>query len=394
MHLTVQAMSHPTTLERSISMPTVQLTSQFVATAACPSDKRKVDYYDTLVTGFILEVRATGSATYYLRYRDPHDRQCQFKIGDTKSVPFERARQAALQARTRVVLGESPQEQKKLKKSVPTFKEMAQEHYLPFVKTYKKSWDCDDSLLRNHLLPTLGAKRLDEISERSISDLHQDMRARGYAKGTCNRVLVLVKYMFKLAKKWKLPGAQDNPTESIKLVDPQNARERYLSVQETQRLRQAIEDSPNVQLKHIVALLLLTGARKRELLDAKWEDFDVERRNWRIPMSKSGKARHVPLSGAVLDILKTLPRWEGCPYVVPNPQTQRPFKSVFYSWNTARKEAGLEDVRMHDLRHSFASFLVNAGRSLYEVQELLGHADIKTTSRYAHLAEAVEVVPR
>lgn len=367
-------------------MPTVQLSSQFVATAACPSDKRKIDYYDTLVTGFILEVRATGSATYYLRYRDAHDRQCQFKIGDTKSVPFERARQAALQARTRVVLGESPQEQKKLKKSVPTFKELAEDHYLPYVKTYKRSWDCDDSLLRNHLLPVLGAKRLDEISERSISDLYQDMRARGYAKGTCNRVLVLVKYMFKLAKKWNLPGAQENPSEGIKLVDPQNARERYLSSEETQRLRQAIEDSPNVQLKYIVALLLLTGARKRELLDAKWEDFDLERRNWRIPMSKSGKARHVPLSTAVLDILKSLPRWEGCPYVVPNPQTRRPFKSVFCSWNTARKEAGLADVRMHDLRHSMASNLVNSGRSIYEVSKILGHSQIKTSQRYAHLA--------
>jgi len=367
-------------------MPTVQLSSQFVSTAACPADKRKVDYYDTLVTGFMLEVRATGSATYYLRYRDAHDRQCQFKIGDTKSVPFERARQAAMQARTRVVLGESPQEQKKLKKSVPTFRELAQEHYLPFVKTYKRSWDCDDSLLRNHLLPALGAKRLDEISERAISDLLQDMRARGYAKGSCNRVLVLLKYMFKLAKKWNLAGSQVDPTENIKVVDPQNARERFLTAEETQRLRQAIEDSPNVQLKHIVPLLLLTGARKRELLDAKWEDFDLGRRNWRIPMTKSGKARHVPLSTAVLDILKSLPRWDGCPYVVPNPQTRRPFRSVFCSWNTARQEAGLAEVRMHDLRHSMASNLVNSGRSIYEVSKILGHSQIKTSQRYAHLA--------
>lgn len=367
-------------------MPTVQLSSEFMATAACPNGKRKIDYYDTLVTGFMVEVRATGSATYYLRYRDPHDRQCQFKIGDTKSVPFERARQAALQARTRVVLGESPQEQKKLKKSVPTFKALAQEHYLPYVKTYKRSWDSDRSMLQHHLLPVLGAKRLDEISERAISDLLQDMRARGYAKGSCNRVLVLLKYMFKLAKKWNLAGSQVDPTENIKVVDPQNARERFLTAEETQRLRQAIEDSPNVQLKHIVPLLLLTGARKRELLDAKWEDFDLGRRNWRIPMTKSGKARHVPLSTAVLDILKSLPRWDGCPYVVPNPQTRRPFRSVFCSWNTARQEAGLAEVRMHDLRHSMASNLVNSGRSIYEVSKILGHSQIKTSQRYAHLA--------
>lgn len=142
----------------------------------------------------------------------------------------------------------------------------------------------------------------------------------------------------------------------------------------------------NIGLANDRLILVLIGARKRELLDAKWEDFDVERRNWRIPMSKSGKARHVPLSTAVLDILKSLPRWDGCPYVVPNPQTLRPFKSVFYSWNTARKEAGLDDVRMHDLRHSMASNLVNSGRSIYEVSKILGHSQIKTSQRYAHLA--------
>ena len=102
-------------------MPTINLNAQFVNSVSAPQDRRKVDYYDTQVTGFVLEVRASGGATYYLRYRDSHGKQCQYKIGDYKSIPFERAKQAAMQARVRVVLGENPQAQKKLKKLVPTF---------------------------------------------------------------------------------------------------------------------------------------------------------------------------------------------------------------------------------------------------------------------------------
>ena len=184
---------------------------------------------------------------------------------------------------------------------------------------------------------------------------------------TCNRVVILMRYMFNLANKWKIPGAESNPTSAVQMYECNNARERYLTAEETLRLKDALETSDNPQLKHIVAILILCGNRKRELLEARWTDFDLERRNWRIPLSKSGKARHVPLSLAAVSVLQQIPRIEGCPYVVPNPKTKLPYVSVYYSWNTARKQAGLPEVRMHDLRHSFASNLVNSGRSIYEV---------------------------
>jgi integrase len=134
-------------------------------------------------------------------------------------------------------------------------------------------------------------------------------------------------------------------------------------------------------------MLILTGARKREVLDAKWEDFDLDRRAWRIPISKSGKARHVPLSDGALNILSTMPRDMKCEWTFPNPDTKKPFVNIFYAWDTARKNAGLSDVRVHDLRHSFASLLINSGRTLYEVQHILGHTQVKTTQRYAHLSQ-------
>jgi integrase len=149
----------------------------------------------------------------------------------------------------------------------------------------------------------------------------------------------------------------------------------------------AVCTSDNKMLQFIVPMLVLTGARKREVLDAKWSDFDLERQSWRIPMCKTDKARHVPLSDGALQVLAQISRVEDVEYVFANPKTKLPYVSIFCSWNTARKQAGLADVRIHDLRHSFASFLVNAGRTLYEVQKILGHTQVKTTQRYAHLAQ-------
>ena len=113
----------------------------------------------------------------------------------------------------------------------------------------------------------------------------------------------------------------------------------------------------------------------------------LNRKVWRIPTSKTGKARHVPLSDQALAVLRAVPRFKGCPWVVPNPATLKPFTSVYNAWGTARRAAHLPEVRMHDLRHSAASYMVNAGQSLYIVGQVLGHAQAKTTARYAHLSQ-------
>jgi integrase len=173
----------------------------------------------------------------------------------------------------------------------------------------------------------------------------------------------------------------------LPLFEENNKRERYLSKDEAQRLYACLLESDNTMLRFIVPMLVLTGARKREVLDARWGDVDQARQVWRIPMTKSGKPRHVPLSEGVLRLLAAVPHDDDCPWVFANPKTRKPYISFFNSWNTARKQAGLADVRIHDLRPSFASFLVNAGRSLYEVQKILEHTQVKTTQRYAHLSQ-------
>ena len=259
-------------------------------------------------------------------------------------------------------------------------------------------------MLNNHIIPKLGSFQMGAIKPPDIAVFLDQMKSEGYALGTCNRALVMLRYGFELALKWKIEGVNSNPLKEIKNLVFDNKIERFLTPEQTQELMNSIQESENKQLQFIVLFLIYTGARKREVLEAKWIDIDWQRKSWRIPKTKSGKIRHVPLSSGALDLLQKLKfklklkSTDQLP-IFENPRTGLPYVSFFYSWDKARTRAGLKEFRIHDLRHSFASCLVNAGRSLYEVQELLGHADIKTTSRYAHLSrerlsDAVNTIPQ
>jgi integrase len=152
------------------------------------------------------------------------------------------------------------------------------------------------------------------------------------------------------------------------------------------RLLVAASGSANPQLRAIIQLLLLLGARKGELLSAEWRHVDLERKTWFIPDSKTGQSRHVPLSKTAIAVIEGLPRFDGCPYLLPNPKTRKPYNTIKRAWDTARKEAVLGDFTLHDLRHSAASFMINGGVDLFTVGRILGHADHQSTMRYSHLA--------
>ena len=368
-------------------MAQISLTQAFVKTAVCPNDQTKQEITDKGCKGLILEVRQSGGKTYYLRYTNHRGKQRQYRIGNATVLTLSQARSKSKLALNQAALGQDPCEEKELTKQVPTFAQFIDDQYLPYVKSYKRSLSTDISLLKNHLLPRFGKKYLDEISRQDIVKMHADRKASGAAAGSANRLLIMMRYIFNLALKWEVPGIKSNPCKGIPLMEENNKMERYLSVEEAERLYGAVCKSDNAMLRFIVPMLILTGARKREVLDARWEDFDLGRRAWRIPISKSGKARHVPLSDGALALLATMPRSMDCKWAFANPETGKPYVSIFYAWNTARKSVGLSDVRMHDLRHSFASLLINSGRTLYEVQHILGHTQVKTTQRYAHLSQ-------
>jgi integrase len=369
-------------------MPLITLSAQVCQAAACKEGSAKTDYYDTAITGFILTVSASGSKVFSLRYRDQYGKQRQHKIGDAKSITFDKARLQAQKLRSKVVLGENPAEDRQALRKVPTLGEFVADVYLPHVRQHRRNFQSTISFLNHHILPRFGSKHLDAITSEMISEAHIELRNKGYALAMANKLPILFKIMYNIGRKKKIQGTSINPANDVVMFVANNAKERFLSVDETQKLQVALEQSDNTQLKYIVPLMLMFGCRKRELLDAKWVDFDLERRNWHIPMSKNGKARNIPISSKALELLQKLPTWEGCPFVVPNPETKKPFGNLYCSWNTARIRAGLPEVRMHDLRHSFASNLVNSGQSIYVVSKLLGHSQIKTTARYSHLSDA------
>jgi integrase len=368
-------------------MSKITLTPSNVQSAKCPADKRKLDLFDQRTKGLLLEVRVTGGKTYYIRYTSARGKVCQLKLADARDVTLAQARQLADQTRNKLAMGEDPKEAKADLRAVPTFAKFVEEDFLPHIKMHKRSWGSDVSLLNNHLLPALGHLHMDIIARRDVQRLLTSRLDMGKAPGTCDRMLILARHIFNCAIKWKTAGVKSNPAKEVDLLNVDNKRERFLSEEEVRRLYSAVVVSDNPMLKYIVPMLLLTGARKREVLDARWEDFDVDNRLWRIPFTKSGRPRTVPMSDGVMSVLDTVPRIAGSPYVFPNPDTKKPFVTIHYTWDTARKRAGLRDVRMHDLRHSFASILINSGRSLYEVQHLLGHTQVKTTERYAHLQQ-------
>ena len=152
-----------------------------------------------------------------------------------------------------------------------------------------------------------------------------------------------------LAVRWEIPGITKNPTKYVPLFEDTNKKPRYLTETEVQVLYCAVKASVNPMLQYIIPMLILTGARKREVLDAKWEEFDLECRQWRVSVTKAGKPRYVPLSDGAMNLLTTMPR-DNRTWAFPNPKTGKPYVSIFCTWDTARNAAGLADVRIHDLR--------------------------------------------
>jgi site-specific recombinase XerD len=377
-------------------VPQVRLTQRFVSKAKCPPEARKIDYFDLQLPGFLLEIRATGGKTYYLRYSDKHGAQRQFRIGSATLLTLGQAKIKARDTRTVVELGSDPQGEKAALRNVPRFRDFATKTYLPHAMSYKRSWKTDESMLRTHLLPALGQLHLDEVTPDHIRALLDELRTNGYAPGTISRALILLRHMFNLARKWKIASLTDNPTSGFN-APPDVQRNRFLSRQEADRLIAAIKADENQIAARAILMLLLTGARRNEITHARWDYVDWTERTLLVPMSKNGKARKISLTSAAMDVLDTMKPVAQNGYIFPSPATGRPSPHLFFPWDRIRKRAGLADVRMHDLRHSFASFLINNGASLYRVQRLLGHLNSKSTQRYSHLsaealAETVQLI--
>ena len=375
-------------------MPKAKLDQAFISSAQCFPGRAKTDYYDLTIAGLVYEARSSGGGTFYLRYTDASGNKRQYKIGRSSDISCAAARKEAQRLRSVVVLGGDPAAKKAEAKSIPLFSEIADQH-VTYARLHLRSHEDVESIHRIHLLPKFGKKRVTDITRPAVSQFLADKREAGLAPVTVEKIRVIMHRCYELAAKEGVPGCDKNPCRGIKRPQMVFARETFLTADEASRLKAAAASSRNTQLRPIIELLLQTGARKRELLDAKWAHIDLGRRLWVIPTSKTNRPRRVPLSQDAIAIIEALPRFPGCPWLIPNPATREPYTCLKSAWREAIKKAKLPGLRIHDLRHSAASFMCAAGVPLYSVGTVLGHANVSTTSRYAHLSgtsllEAVE----
>jgi integrase len=237
-------------------------------------------------------------------------------------------------------------------------------------------------LCQSIIVPALGWKRVRDVSRADISRLHHNQRDTPYA---ANRALAVLSKMFGLAEKWGERPDGSNPCRHVEKY-AEHKRERMLSADEFGRLAEALK-APG-RSPYIVAaikLLVFTGARLSEILNLEWEWIDFERGEARLPDSKTGaKTLHLP--APALAVLTDLPRVEGNPYVIVGNVAGARLVNLEKPWRAIRRAAGLDDVRLHDLRHAFASVAASSGMGLPIIGKMLGHTQAATTHRYAHLA--------
>jgi integrase len=342
---------------------------------------------DTLLVGF--EVRARGGAKVYgVRYRLGTGRDApmkRFTIGkhDSPWTPDE-ARTEATRLLALVAQGKDPAGTKAAAKTAPTVAELAQRFLVEHAEAKRKGSTAREyrRLIDHVILPALAKKRVADVTRRDVQRLHHARRA---TPTEANRALACLSTMFNLAERWGERPDATNPCRHVEKY-PQKKRERMLSADELARLGDAIAaygGSPYAVAA--VKLLVFTGARLGEILGLKWEWVDFERGEAHLPDSKSGaKTLHLP--PPALEVLAELPRVEGNPHVIVGGVAGAALVDLEKPWQTIRKAARLEDVRIHDLRHSFASVAASGGMGLPIIGKMLGHTQAQTTQRYAHLA--------
>ncbi len=263
---------------------------------------------------------------------------------------------------------------KKLVQPDVGFIEFAREFIDIYSKQNKQSWGRDESVLRA-LEPYFKGKAIREVTPELV-ERYKARRKAEVAPGTVNRELTFLKTLFNKAVEWG--RLESSPVAKVKKFREPNFKERILTASEMVRLL----DVSNSHLKPILIVALNTGMRRGEILSLKWENVNLSKRHIHIEDSKSGKSRDIPMNNAVVEALSVVAQYNK--YVFHNPVTKEPLKSIRSSFKTARKRAEIKYLRFHDLRHTAATRMVEAGVDLVTVSRMLGHSTIQMTMRYAH----------
>jgi integrase len=372
---------------------------------ATSPEARDLFLWDTELKGFGLKITPGGRKVYVVQYRmgGRVARVQRYTIGQHGSIgpgglplTADRARDEAEKQLGRVANGIDPAREKKTSASEhkaysdsPTLSEFAdtyiERHAKPLKK--KRSVEEDERNLKLHIKPALGKLKLRDISAADIARFHA---SRFKTPTNANRCLALLSNVFEKAERWGERPSGSNPCRHVGKYD-ERKRERFLTTEELARLADALnraeadKTEPTTAL-NAIRLLMLTGCRLNEILPLQWAWIDESHACIRLPDSKTG-AKVVPIGAPVLRLLSSMPKQEGSPYVLPADRGNGHFVGIQRVWQRIRKASDLEGVRLHDLRHSYASVAVAGGDSLYLIGKVLGHRQSRTTDRYAHLKD-------
>lgn len=385
--------------------------------------ERDLFVWDTQLPGFGCKVTPKGSRIYILQYgRAGRDRRVTIGRHGIDVTP-EQARLAAQRLRGLVAAGETPLTTEAKRSKDVTVSELGERYLVEYAIPHKKPSGIaqDRRNLQNHVVPLIGKLRVTAIERADVARVMRQVAAGTTAKDektkrqgrrivrggeiVANRVQALLSKMFALAEDWKLRSEGTNPCRGVKRY-AEHKVERFLSGDELMRLGSALASSavdeplgfpakPTSKPRHatrtnqasVVALrlLLLTGCRVGEILSLRWQNVDLERRLLLLPDSKTG-AKSIFLSQPAVDLLRSHPRLAGSDFVFTGDRPGKPIASLRKTWERLCKAAKIEGVRLHDLRHSYASVGAAGGLSLPVIGALLGHSQPSTTARYAHLA--------
>jgi integrase len=374
------------------AVPAGRLTDPVVRSLTAPAHGNKITYDagKDAVRGFGVRVTAAGAKSFILNYVVA-GRERRMTIGGYPTWTVAAARDEAKRLRQEIDRGIDPLGTRIAEREAPTVGELC-DRYLAEHAIKKRTAGDDESMIRRIIRPELGSRKVASISFADVDRLHR--RVTKETPYQANRLVALLSKMFSLAIRWEMRA--DNPAKGVER-NPEERRYRYLTGDEMHRLTEALAAHPSQIAAHAVRMLLLTGCRRGEALSATWDQFDLEAGVWVKPSShtKQKKEHRVPISAPARQLLAEMKaeaelrakekNREPSRYVFPARGGDGPMTEIKKSWATLCKVAQLDGVRLHDLRHSFASILASAGLSLPVIGALLGHTQPGTTARYAHL---------
>lgn len=357
------------------------------AVNALPDGKDRI-FRDLALPGFGIRVYKSGAKVYFAEAAEPGGRK-RISIGRHGIVSPETARRRAAAAIAQITRGGAAGCPHPGDPDLsPTVHDLACRYLAEHVELRCKRSTLNQyrRAIERHILPAIGCLALHSVSPRNASELQYTLR---HTPSAANLAVSMLSRMFELAEDRGLVPAGANPCRFLRKHRVRR-RERFLTDREFRRLGRTLctmerDRAITAHAAAAIRLLMLTGCRRNEILSLRWRDVHLRTAEIRLSDSKTGP-RTVPLSPAAVRLLAGLARIEGNPWVIPGARSGSHASSLFGAWSRVRTKAGLEDVRLHDLRHSFASRALALGENLPTIGKLLGHSRITTTARYAHLA--------